>query len=523
MSKLSDFFKNVRERIKIMSTGKKIAFSVLIIGSIVSIIVFGSYLDSSKYGLLYSNLDPADSKMVMDQLTEKKIEYKIKGDAIYVPKAQIDGLRLEFAPNLSGGSKGYELLDSGDQFGMTDEEFKIKKLRAIQGELERTIKTISQIENARVHISPGESTAFLRDKNPGKAVVYVKLKYGAQLTPDNVKSIVALISSGSGENIPQENVQVIDEKANLLTQGLFDDKNNLSGTSVAKQQDIETEFETKLEKALKEMLEPAIGRNKVKVKINADLDFDSKEKTIITYDPNKVELSTNVIKESGETKGDRSSESPVDNNAVNTIVDNNGTSINTREERTDNYAVGKVESKTISAPGEVKRITASVVIDGLLDEPTRADIQSLVANAIGYKQDRGDDITVVGMNFDSQQKQEVADAIDAMNKQAEEERKQQLYRNIALASGGFIVFMTLILFLRRKFKPKKEEKLQTSDGIDVVIGDEIEPKEQVKFASLNLDKEDEKSHIEKEIKKYATEKPEQVAEIIRSWLAEDEG
>lgn len=520
MEKLSEMLKGLLDKIKKMSMLKKIAFSVLFLSLIISAIFFANYINQNKYGVLFSNLPAEDAAMVTGKLKEKKIYMQIKGSAIYVPKDQVDELRLELAPNMSNGSKGFELMDTGNKFGMTDEEFKIQKQRATQGELEKTIKSFPQIVNARVHITPAQNSVFVRDSQPGKAAVYIQLKTGNKLSAEQVKSIVALIS-GSVENIPKENVEVIDDKMNLLSRGLFDQDNNDSvNTSLEKQQNIETEFEKKLENALKGLLEPALGKNKVQVKVNADLDFDSKKQSQITYDPNKVELSTHSIKENTNSPASGITQSPIDNNMNNTTTTINGNSTTTREEQTNNYNVGKTEKTTISAPGEVKRITASVIINGKLDDATKADIQKAVATAIGFKQDRGDEISILGMNFDSTEADEAKKQFEDMQKQTDEAKKMALYRNIAVGAGS-IIGLLLLLFILRKSKKKEVPQVQESK-LDVIISEHLQPKEKVEYPPLNLEANGESSHIEKEIKKYASDKPDQVAEIIRSWLAEDE-
>jgi flagellar M-ring protein FliF len=520
MGKLSGIYTNLLEKIKNMSTRRKIAFGVIFLGIVAAIVLSVVYTGSNKYGLLYAGLSADDGLMVTEKLKEKKIESQIRGNSIYVPKEQVDALKLELAPSITSGSKGFELMDAGSTFGMTDEEFKIKKQRMFQGELEKTIKSLSQIENARVHLTLPEETAFVKDTKPGKAAVYLQLKTGAKLNVDQIKAIVSLIS-GSIQNIPKENVEVLDDKMNLLSKDIFKENADLlSASALVNQQSIEVDFEKRLENNVIDLLEPAIGKDKVKVKVNADLDFDAKEKTTITYDPNKVEVSTHTIKENNSANANQATQSPVDNNMNNTTpvgTGNNTTS--SKEEVTNNYNVGKAESKTISAPGEVKRVTASVMVDGKLDDATKQEIQKAVGSAIGYKADRGDEISVVGLNFDQTAKNDAKAEIEAMKKQMENEQRMALYRTSAIGAGGLIAFIVLLILMFRARKPK--EKLIPA-GIDVVIGDEISPKERVEFAPLELEREDENHHIEKEIKKYATEKPEQVADIIKSWLSEDE-
>lgn len=523
MGKLSETMKGLVQRVKDMRKGMKIALGVSVVAIILAAVFLGFYSSSNKYGLLFNNLDTNDAKVVSDKLKELKVDTKIKGNAIYVPKAQVDQLRLELSPELTNGSKGFELMDGGSSFGMTDEEFKLKKQRMLQGEIEKTIKSFPQIQNARVHITPAQDSVFVRDSKPGKAAVYIQLKPSNKLSLDQVKSIVSLVA-GASQNIPKENVEVIDDNMNLLSRDLFKDENEqlASSGSVEKQQVIEAEFERKLERALMDLLEPSIGSGKVKVKVNSDLDFDSKQKTQVVVDPNKVPISEKNSKETNSANGDRLTQSPVDNNMNNGAAGTaNNNSTSSKEESQTNYEVGKTESKTISAPGEVKRITASVVVDGNLDAASTQKIKNIVAGAIGYKQDRGDEISVESLPFDTAAKDAAKKALEDMQKQAEAEKKMQLYKTIAMAAGGLLAIIIIIVALRKKNKPK-QQPLEEAVGLDIVIGDEVSPKENVQYAPIDFEVNDEKSHIEKEIKKYATSKPEQVAEIIKSWLIEDE-
>lgn len=319
MDKLKESFKNIWNKFKSLSKVIKISIIVAVITVIIAIISMFFYSSSNKYKVLFSNLDANDAQLVTNKLKEQKIDMKIEGDTIMVPKEKVDELRLEMAPELSNGSKGYELMDNSSSFGMTDEEFKLKKLRVQQGELEKTIKSFPQVDNVRVHITPSKDSVFVEDKEPGKAAVYIKLLPGNNLSQEQVKSIVALVS-GSTENVPKENIEVIDDKMNLLTKDLNDIESGVaSAESVDKQHALEKKYEDELQRSIVSLLEPVIGKNKVKSQVKVDLDFDSKKKTETVIDPNKVIVSQQTIKENNNNGSGDNSESPVDNNMGNTI------------------------------------------------------------------------------------------------------------------------------------------------------------------------------------------------------------
>lgn len=519
MEKIKEVLKNIKIKFLGFSKGVKIALIIAIVAILFAIISLLFYSKANKYGVLFADLEPNDAKAITAKLTENKVDMHIDGNTILVPKEQVDKLRLELAPEVTNGSIGYELMDDSSSLGMTDEEFKIKKLRMLQGELERTIKSFPQINNARVHITMAKDSVFIEDKVPGKAAVYISLNPGQSLDISQVKSIVALVS-GSTENIPKENIEVIDEDMNLLTADLFDEEGNIvSSGSVEKQRTLERNYEKELEKSVVTLLEPVIGKGKITAKVNVDLDFDSKNKTQTIVDPNKVIISQQTINESNNINSGYTSNSNVDNNMSNTIQEGEeNTTGNSRNEQKTNYEIGKTETKTISAPGEVKRLTASVMIDGVLDNDTQQSIQNIVANSIGYNLERGDEITVLGMEFDPNIKAEAEAEFKAMEDQAKKERIMNIVKWIII--GIIILGLIIGIITMIRSKKLKSENLDEEERLNVVIG---EDEKTIQYEPMNFDVEDPKAYVEGEIKKYAKEKPDQVLDIVKSWIANDEG
>ena len=258
-------------------------------------------------------MDPSDSKYIHEQLVEMGLDVKIRGKSIYVPRGRVDELRLTFSPDLKGGSKGFELLDKSSGFGFTDEEFLIQKQRIVQGELERTIRSFSQVKDSRVHITPSKTSVFMTEKDPARASVYVRLNAGESLSREQVKSIIHLVSS-AWNNLPFENVEVVDSRMNLLSLGIYDGSDDLNFTgSLDAHMNLERKFEYELENRLLSVIEPVLGADKVRIRVNADLDFDSKKRTDIIIDENKVPISEHIIKEQNSASVNGTG-GPIDNN-----------------------------------------------------------------------------------------------------------------------------------------------------------------------------------------------------------------
>ncbi|MGM9934971.1 MAG: flagellar basal-body MS-ring/collar protein FliF [Clostridium sp.] len=520
MNKLLEKVKELFEKFKSQSKKIKIAVIVSVIAVIVAIASAIFYTTSNKYAILFSNLDTTDAKTVVDYLTTEKIENKIDSstNTIWVPKTEVDKLKLELAPDLKSGSTGYELMDEQSSFGMTDEEFKLKKKRMQEGEIEKVIKSLDPIENAKVNITEADSSVFVKDKSERSAAVTIKLKEGASLTDEQIKAIVAVVST-SVENLPKNNVTVIDQYSNLLTKDLNDEETGqASSETISKQHKAEQDYEERLQKSIISLLEPIVGKGNVSATVKATLDFDAKQITENTVDPNKVIVSQETSKETNSSGDGTVSESPVDNNMSNEIVDNNGTSTSTKEEQKTNYDSGKSEIKTIGAQGKVSRLTATVYLNR--SDLTEAEIQEYeqeLANAIGIDPTRGDQITVNGKAFDTSASDAAKAAIDEMN--AEEAAKKRTMMMIAGGIAAAILIGAIIFFIIKRRKKQEEEEEQL---LDTLIDDTIVPKEPDTFDPIEFETETQKSHLENEIKKYATEKPEQVVEIIKSWLTENE-
>ena len=527
MGKLSEFFKSSYGKFKSLSGAKKIALGVSSVGVLTVIIYLSVSLTATKYTALFSNLDSQQAKTIVDKLKEKKItNYKVSGNSVLVPSEQVEVLRLELAPELDSLSGGWALFDAGNTFATTDTELKIKYQRALQAELEKTIMGFPQIDKVRVALALPEESVFVKDSSPASASVTLIMKPGQTLTEDQVRAIVSLIS-GSVKSLPKENIQVVDDKLRLLSKDIFNEDNGSISNASGKQQQLKKDYEKLLEGKVMDQLSKPF-KNKVTVKINADLDFDAVQSISNTVDPKGALVSEQYERNTDGTITNRPSQSPVDNNMTNNTPSQTATTDGnvTYEKETKNYENSKSETKTQKAPGSVKRVTASVIIDGNLDEPQKDQIKGLVAGAIGFDVKRGDSINVEGIFFDNSDSEAASKAIKDLQLTEDKEKKTKLYTQLAIAGLGAILLIIFIIALARRggkssSQVNQLEAMVSPKGIDVLLG---EDKPKVIFKPIDFDKDsnNEGAHLEKEIRKYATEKPEQVVDIVKSWLTEDE-
>jgi flagellar M-ring protein FliF len=365
--------------------------------------------------LLYSGLDPSDSGQIVQRMDAQGIPYELRGDGsqIYVPQDQVARLRLSLAAEgiPSGGSIGYEIFDRADALGTTNFVQQINQIRALEGELSRTIRSINQVRSARVHLVMPKRELFSRDRAEPTASVVLALQGG--LDKGQVSAIQHLVSSAV-PGMKSKNVSVIDSNGELLARGADE-----GALDTANSEDMRRSYEAQLSQAIEQLLAQTLGAGKVRAEVTADIDFNQVTTNKEDFNPDgQVVRSTNSIEETGTTQERQGANNvSVANNTPNPPgQDANGTSGSSsqtgRTEEIVNYEISKTVRTEVKAGGEVKRISAAVLVDGVTtvaEDGTRtyaartpeelAQIDVLVKSAIGFDEARGDVVQVTNMKF----------------------------------------------------------------------------------------------------------------------------
>jgi flagellar M-ring protein FliF len=365
--------------------------------------------------LLYGDLDQSDSGQIVQRLDAQNIPYELRGDGaqIYVPQDQVAKLRVSLASEgiPVGGSVGYEIFDRPDALGTTNFVQQINQIRALEGELARTIRSIHQVRQARVHLVMPKRELFARDQAEPTASVVLGLQ--GSLDKGQVSAVQHLIASAV-PGMKAKNVSVIDNNGELLARGA-DDGDFDTANSV----DMRRSYEARLSQAIEQLLAQTLGAGKVRAEVTADIDFNQVTTNKEDFNPDgQVVRSTNSVEETGNSQERQNANNvSVANNTPNPPGQESGngsgsTSQNNRTEETTNYEISKTVRTEVKAGGEIKRISAAVLVDGTYDtaqdgtktyKPRGADelaqIDSLVKSAIGYNQVRGDVVEVVNMKF----------------------------------------------------------------------------------------------------------------------------
>ncbi|HEX2940349.1 MAG TPA: flagellar basal-body MS-ring/collar protein FliF [Rhodopila sp.] len=363
-------------------------------------------------GLLYSGLDPAEAGRIAQRLDELKVPYDAKGDGtvIMVPRSEVARTRMMLAA--SGlphqGGVGYELLDSQSPMNMTSFMQRVQRLRALEGELARTIVTLNGVRSARVHVVLPERDTFSRDTPKPTASVAVTMTGAMRLTPAQAAAIRVLIA-GAVSGLQQDDISVVDPSGIVLA---ADGSEALIGSHIA---ELKASDEQAMQRAVQGLLEPLVGQGKVRVVASVNLDSSHEVSRDEKYDPlSQVERSKQIQldRESSEDSKPRAPVSVGQNlpNQQTSQTDPGSKSVSntSHDGQTINYEIGSTKTERVREPGDIKRLTIAVVVDGTVDgkgvyQPRSKQeldrIADLVRSAVGYDAKRGDQVTVDTMRF----------------------------------------------------------------------------------------------------------------------------
>lgn len=417
---------------------QKILFPFLILFSISAIMYVSKMATQPDYTLLYSDLSTADAAGVVERLKELKIAYRIDGSTISIsPPDMVHELRMTLASEglPKTGTVGFELFDGTNLTTTTMGEV-IKKQRALQGELERTIMSLDAVLSARVHISQPEKTIFAKQAQEPGASVLLKLRPGGELDKKRIRGIANFVASGV-EGLKPENVTIIDVYGNLLTPKDEDGEElGADATRLQYAREVEKGYAQRIEA----MLAKVLGPGKVVARVTADIDFSANEREEESFDPGgKVLRSERSIEEgSGGAAGKggvAGAQANLTNDPKLLAPPDATTEQSARRENVKNFEVSRAVTKTSQARGKLVRLSAAVLVDGInndsdapadpksgakakktfvpLSQEMLAQVEGIVKSAVGYDSTRGDVVTVENVPFfqpDESLKDELAKA-----------------------------------------------------------------------------------------------------------------
>ncbi len=387
-----------------------VAVTLLSLGLFAVIILQARTAD---YQLLYADLGASDAASIISWLKANNTPYQLtnNGHNIRVPAAGIHEVRLQLASAglPQGGGVGFEIFDK-QSFSLTDFVQKVNYTRALQGELARTIASLKPVENARVHLALPEKRLFKNQQKPATASVIVTLRPGRQLHETQIQGIVHLVSS-SIEGLSPDDVVIIDQNGNVLTK--YENK-GLPGAMSPDMLEYQLQVEKNMEGRAQSLLDKALGAKNSMVRVTASLDFAQVEKTEELFDPEEPVIRSEQVNEEKSGSEIVGGVPGVQSNLQGTTTSSAGaTPPSSRSQRTTNYEISKVVSKTINPVGTIRKISVSVLVaDKIIpakdkeaeksvprSEAELLALEKMISSALGIDKSRGDKIEITSMPF----------------------------------------------------------------------------------------------------------------------------
>lgn len=538
----------------------------LVFGLVGFFVFLGSRFTGGDMAMLYSELSPQDAQGIVQQLEAANVPYELRnnGTTVMVPQDKVLRQRLDLASQglPSGGAVGWELFDNMDSLGTTDFMQNVNLVRALEGELARTIQSIGSVHSARVHLVLPRRELFSRERQEPSASIILKMRGPQRLDSSQVAAIRHLIASGVPQLTPNK-ISIVDDKGTLLAGG-FEDSGGIAGET-SKLEERRRIVEARYARTIEELLEKTVGFGRVRAEVAAEIDFDRISTQEEIYNPDgQVVRSTQAIEQTA-TSEEAEGQPPVTVDAE--LPDPNlggaedSASARTAENRTEetvNYEISKKVVNHVREAGVLERLSVAVLVDQtrydtngdrLEDENgnpiTRARseqemelLTTLVRGAIGFNADRGDAVEVIQMEFAEFRAPEVElELFFGLD-------KNSLLRLAEFMVLGIVAILIILLVLRplisRAFEslPSAQEAAErlladhtggapalTGPGAPGAPGVPVESDEDEEHFEELIDIDRVEGRVRassvKKVGEIVTKHPEEALSILRSWMYQE--
>ncbi len=407
------------QTLRSLGTVRLAAMGAVALGLVIFFVFLSQRLSTPDNALLFADLDPSESAKIVGKLETMNIPYELRADGrqILVPQDHVLRLRMAMAEDglPSGGTVGYELFDKSDTLGTTSFVQKINLVRALEGELARTIRSISTVDEARVHLVIPQRELFSRRERPPTASVLIRPKGADRLTKGQVAAIQHLVASRS----PVSTRRACRSSTARATCSRAATARRKAPAALDSNEDLRRAYEDRMSRTIEELVEQSVGIGKVRAEVTADMDFDRVTTNTEKYDPDgQVVRSTQTVEENSDSTDTRNRPSvSVKNNLPNgqtdsTSPNNQSLDKSSRNEETVNYEISKTVQNHVRETGKVRRLSVAVLVDGTYThdkagkpvyQPRTAEemakLTKLVQSAIGYDAKRGDTLELINMQF----------------------------------------------------------------------------------------------------------------------------
>jgi len=515
MAGMEDFFKQVKS----LPTGKILVLILVVVLSVTGMVLLFSWIQKADYQVLYSNLSEDDAGRIVQELTDRKVPYELApGGTVLVPSGKVYELRLQLASQglPQGAGVGFEIFDNTS---FTTSEFvqKLNYRRALEGELARTIRSLAGVRQARVHlVVPDKSMfAFQEDKTRPSAAVFVSLQQGRRLNNREVEGIIYLVSS-SVEDLSPNNITVVDDRGELLTKPDDDSIMSLSTT----QMEYQHNFEKKMASKIVSILEPVVGRGRVKARVSSEFDFTRSERTEEIYDPDGAVVRSEQKSTEKTTSGGPAGIPGVASNLPGGAAGNFASSIgqSQKQDETINYETSKTVTRIVESPVTLERLTVAILIDGIL--PSQKDsvenaekytvhseedikyYEDIVKKTVGFNDERGDEISLTVMPF---REIDTGEAVEA-----KKDYLPLVYTILRYLSPVAVALLFFLFILRPLIRSlsKMSPPPASAPAAPEAAAEQAQPAKPREIS------------VERQVVEWADKHPEQAAGIVKGWLEE---
>jgi flagellar M-ring protein FliF len=497
---------------------------------------------------LFTDLPLEDSAAIAKELDRQGVTYQLRNDGniIMVPADRVARLRMTLAESglPKGGGVGYEIFDKSDALGTTSFVQNINSLRALEGELARTIQGLDRVEAARVHLVMPERPLFSRDKiDPSASIV---LKVRGSLDPAQVRAIRHLVATAVNGLSPQR-ISIVDEQGQLLADGATDSQ---TGSDVSADER-QASYEKRLRQQVETIVSSVVGPGHSRVQVNADFDFNRITQTSDKFDPDGRVIRSSQTREESNSNGENNQQVTVGNELPGAnqkpTADTAPRDQSRKSEEIVNYEISRTTKTEVIEGGRVNRLSVAVLVDGTYGKDDKGDITyqprskdeldqigTLVRSAIGFDQKRGDQVDVVNLRFAETPTMIIPQPTGWL--ETMHFTKDDIMRAIEMAVMGVLGLVVLLFVVRplvRRIVTAEEPKLM-HNGMEVIPGTvgalaasgDIDPSKagEPSMAAKMIDIAQIQGQVHaqsvKKVGELADKNPEETVSIIRHWLHE---
>jgi flagellar M-ring protein FliF len=487
---------------------------------------------------LFTDLSTEDSNGIIKDLERQAIPFELRNDGavIMVPKDKVTRLRMKLAEGglPKGGGVGYEIFDKSDALGTTSFVQNINHLRALEGELARTIRAIDRIQAARVHLVLPERPLFSRETPEPSASIVVRVR-GA-LEPQQIRAIRHVVASAVNGLKPQR-VSIVDEAGQLLADGASSESDNAAGD------ERRAGFEKRMRNQVEAIVSSVVGAGRARVQLSADFDYNKITQTSDKYDPEGRVLRSSQTREESSATADNNGQVTVNNELPGSQAANNPPTArdqSKKSEETNNYEISRTTKTEVTEVGRVNRISVAVLVDGsyvknekgeqVYQERTKEQldrIATLVRSAIGFDQKRGDQVEVVNLKFaEAPAVAPVAEpaGLLGMLQFTKDDIMYVIELGVMMLLGLVVLFMVIRPLVRRILASEVVPAL-TSDALPALTDGSAATGQNLVPASASLiDVAQVQGQVHAQsvhrVGELAERNPNETATIVRQWLTE---